>query len=97
MPMYVALYKWTDKGIQNVKDAPSRARAALKAAKAAGAKNLGVWFTEGPYDLVSVGEFADENAAAAHALAVGSLGFVRTLSMRARTIDEFAEIIKMLP
>jgi len=97
MSMYVALFKWTERGIMNVKDSPARARASLKAVEAAGAKVVGLWYTDGEYDMVAVAEWADDEAVAAFLLAQETHGFVRITTLRARTPAEFAEIVKLVP
>ncbi|MBM3746842.1 MAG: GYD domain-containing protein [Acidobacteria bacterium] len=97
MPMYITLYKWTEQGIKNVKSAPDRAAAAMKAAEAAGIKVVGLYVTQGEYDLVAISEAADEQAAVALLLAQGAQGYVRTTTMRAFTMAEFAEIVKKIP
>jgi uncharacterized protein with GYD domain len=71
-------------------------RGTLKAFEAAGGKNLGVYYTLGEYDLVSVGEIPSEEAGAAYALSIGALGNVRSTTLRAFTPKEFAEIIKKI-
>jgi hypothetical protein len=50
----------------------------------------------GPYDLVAISEFADDETATAFALAVSSQGNVRTTSMRAFDAGEMRAIIEKL-
>ncbi len=97
MPTYITLYKWTEQGIKSVKQSPERAAAAIKAAEAAGIKTLGLYLTQGEYDLVAISECPDEQAAVAFVLAQGAQGFVRTTTMRAFSMTEFAEIVKKIP
>lgn len=97
MPTYITLYKWTEQGIKNVKASPERVAASIKAAEAAGVKVLGAYMTQGEYDLVGISECADELTAVAAVLAQGAQGFVRTTTMRAFTVAEFAEIVKKIP
>jgi len=52
----------------------------------------GTW-TAGEYDIVAVTEFPDDEAGMAAALRVGSLGSVRTTTMRAFGADEMGSII----
>jgi uncharacterized protein with GYD domain len=74
MSIYVALYKWTEQGIMNVKDSPTRAQINLKAVEAAGGKVIGFWYTDGPYDIVAVAEWANDEAVAAVSVGAGSSG-----------------------
>jgi uncharacterized protein with GYD domain len=45
----------------------------------------------------AIGEAPSNEVAAAFCLALGSLGFVRTTTLRAFTQEEFAELVKKLP
>ena len=57
MPTYIALYKLTDQGIKNAKEAPRRIEEGIKSAEAMGAKVLGFYAVMGEYDYVGIGEF----------------------------------------
>ncbi len=96
MPTSVTLYKFTDQGIKNIKESPQRLHAAIKAFEAKGGKILSAYYTVGEYDLVVVGEIADEQAGLAHTLATVSLGNVRSTTLRAYSAKEFADIIKKM-
>jgi uncharacterized protein with GYD domain len=97
MPTYIVLYNWTEQGIKNVKDSPARTEASVKAAEAAGAKIIGVWYTRGEYDMVAVAEWPDERTATAFLLAQAGQGNVRTTTLSALTPAEFAGILKLVP
>jgi uncharacterized protein with GYD domain len=97
MPTYIGLYKLTDQGIKNAKDAPGRVEDAVKGAEAMGGKVFGVYAVLGEYDYVSVGEFPSDEVAMAFSLALGSRGNVKGTTLRAFTKEEFAEIVKKLP
>ena len=97
MPTYVTLYNWTEQGVKNIKESPARLEAAIKAMQAAGGKILGVYVTLGAYDLVALSEWPSDEMVAAGALAISSLGNVRTTTLRAFTPAEFAEIVKQIP
>lgn len=96
MAKYVTLYQFTEQGIRNVKDSPSRLKAGIAKAEAMGLKVIGAYYTEGAYDLVVISEAADEKAATAFALGTAAQGNVRSTTMRAHTPDEFDAIIKMM-
>jgi uncharacterized protein with GYD domain len=51
MPTYVGLHRYTQKGIESIKDGPARLDAAKKTLAAAGGKLLGFYLTMGQYDL----------------------------------------------
>ena len=96
MSRYVHLIKWTDQGIRNVKDSPKRAEAARQQAQRMGGK-LQLWYTFGEYDIVSISEFPDDAVAQRFLYWVGSLGNVRTTTLKAWTEEEAAKIIGQLP
>jgi uncharacterized protein with GYD domain len=97
MPTYIGLYKMTDQGIKNIKDAPSRVEDASKGAEAMGGKVIGVYSVWGEYDYVAIGEFPSDEAAMSFAMALGSGGNVRTTTLKAFTKEELARIVKNLP
>jgi uncharacterized protein with GYD domain len=97
MPTYIGLYKITDQGMKTIKDAPGRVEAAIKSAEKMGAKVIGFYLVTGEYDYVAIGEFPSDEVATTFALALGSLGNVRTTTLRAYTKEEFAKIVKKLP
>lgn len=97
MPTYIGLYKLTDQGIKNAKDAPARVEDAIKAAQAMGGEVIGVYAVMGEYDYVAIGEFPNDEVAMAFAMALGSGGNVRTTTLKAFTKEEFAQIAKKLP
>ena len=97
MATYIILIRYTQQGVQNIKDSPARLDAAKKAFQAMGAE-LKQWFlVMGQYDAVVVSEAPNDETAARLALAVGALGNVRTETLRAFTEDEYRKIIAALP
>ncbi len=97
MPTYIGLYKLTDQGIKTIKEAPGRVEAAIKAAEKIGGKVIAVYAVTGEYDYVTIGEFPSDEVGMTFALALSSLGNVRTTTLRAYTKEEFAAIVKKLP
>jgi uncharacterized protein with GYD domain len=97
MPTYIGLYKMTDQGIRDVKNAPNRVEDAIKAVQAMGGKVLGVYIVMGEYDYVTIGEFPSDEVATTFSLALSSRGTVRTTTLRAFTKEEFESMIKKLP
>ena len=87
----------TDQGIKDIKAAPDRVKQAIQGAEAMGGKVIGVYVVMGEYDYVTIGEFPSDEVATTFGLALGSRGNVRTMSLRAFTQEEFAEMVKNLP
>ena len=62
-----------------------------------GAEIKAFYLTMGQYDIVLVVEAPDDNTVAKLALSIGSLGSVRTQTLRAFTEGEFRKLIAGLP
>ena len=97
MPTYIGLYKVTEQGVKSIKDAPGRIEAGIKAFEKMGGKVNGFYVVMGEYDYVAVGEAPSDEVGTTFALALGSLGNVRTTTLRAYTKEEFAAMVKKLP
>ena len=97
MPNYVILMKLTDQGAKSIKDAPGRVEAGIKAFEKMGGKVIGFYVVMGEYDYVAVGEAPSDEVATTFALALGSLGNVKTTTLRAYTTEEFTAMVKKLP
>ncbi len=97
MSTYITLFRWTQKGIENVKDSPSRLDAIKKAMAAAGGRFIAFYLTTGQYDAIAIGEWPDDQTMAMAALAGGSQGFIRSETLKAFTEDEYRKIIASLP
>jgi uncharacterized protein with GYD domain len=94
MPTYVTLFKWTDQGVKDVKNAPARFDASKKLTEAMGGKILGLYVTMGEYDIVAVTEGPSDEMASAVALSIAAKGNAKTTTMRAFTESEFSAIVK---
>jgi uncharacterized protein with GYD domain len=93
MQRFVMLLKFTEKGMANVKDSPSRAAAFKEAAAKAGATVEAQYWLLGEYDGLIVLSAPDEATAAAVALKLGALGFVRTCLCHAFNETEFRSVL----
>jgi len=96
MATYITLMNFTDQGIRNIKDSPDRLAAFRTMAEKLGLTIKSVHYTQGDYDIVTVTEGSDEACMSA-ALKLGSLGNVRTLTMRAFSPEEMKTIINKMP
>ena len=96
MATFIALGNFTDQGIRSIKDSTKRADAVRELAKKYGATLKEVYWTLGRYDVVTVIEAPNDEAATAFALGVGSAGNVRTESLRAFSKEEMNGILGKL-
>jgi uncharacterized protein with GYD domain len=96
LPNYIALLNWTDQGIRSVKDTAKRAESAKALARKLGGK-LDIHYTMGEYDAVAMIEMPSDEAYNRFALATGSMGNIRTKTLKAWTLDEFRKTIDELP
>ena len=94
MPTYVTLMNWTDQGISNVRDTVNRREQADALAEKHGAKIEQVYWTVGPYDLVTIVEAPDDESVTAMMLELTAEGNVRTTTLRAFDHDEMQAIIQ---
>lgn len=92
MATFVSLVNFTDQGIRGVKDSPKRAEAFKATAKKLGVTVKEVYWTVGRYDVVVVME-GDDEAVTATLLKIGSLGNVRSETLRAFSSAEMGRIL----
>ena len=97
MPTFILSLNWTDQGIRGVKEAPKRSQAAKELAKKLGVDIKQVYLTSGEHDLLLIVETPSGDNVAKFALALGSLGNVRTSTARAWPEMEFQKLISELP
>lgn len=97
MPMFILSLSWTDQGIRGVKDAPKRSQAAKELAKKVGVEIKQIYLTSGDDDLLLIVDTPSGDNVAKFALALGSLGNVRTRTARAWPEPEFQKLISELP
>jgi uncharacterized protein with GYD domain len=96
MATFISLVNFTDQGIRNVKDSPGRYEAFKALAEKVGGTVKSVYYTMGNYDMVLIVEGSDEAAMTAM-LKVGSLGNVRTETLRGFSVEEMKKIIGKMP
>jgi uncharacterized protein with GYD domain len=92
MPYYILLNKLTDQGAKTGKDIPMRVRAAQKEAEKLGGK-VTFYLTFGEYDTVGILEAPNDQAALAFVSNLVSLGNVRTMTLKAFTMEEAEKIM----
>src|ERR687898_3540367 len=96
MPTYVVLMNWTDQGIRSVKDTVQRRDQANALAQKHGASIEEVYWTVGPYDLVTIVEAPDDKSATAMLLELATAGNLRTTTLRAYDREEMSGVLQRL-
>jgi uncharacterized protein with GYD domain len=94
MATYISLINWTDKGIGQFKSTVERAEAAKQLATKFGGTLKEIYWTVGPYDLVTISEAPDDESATAFSLALGAQGNVRTTTLRAFSASDMRRIVE---
>jgi uncharacterized protein with GYD domain len=93
MATYVVLSNWTPQGIANFEDTVDRYEAARSQFEGMGVSFKKIYWTLGNYDMVNVVDAPDDATLAAALLKVGSLGNLRTVTLRALSADEMRAAI----
>ena len=93
MVTYVMLLNWTDQGIRNVKDSPKRLDGVKKLAKEMGGEVKSFYMTLGVYDVVLIVEMPNNDKLASFALKLGSLGNMRSTTLKAFPEDDYRRIM----
>jgi len=97
MATVIVLVNFTDQGIRNIKQTTERAKAATAAAEKLGIKVKDIYWTLGRYNAVLIADASDAEAVTAWALGTGSLGNIRTQTMRAFSAEEMRRILAKIP
>lgn len=96
MPTYIAMLKWTQQGIKNVSESPTRLDAVRAAFKKDGVNLKDMYMVTGRYDMVIVLDAPNDTAIAKAMLKTSSQGNVTSETCRAFSEDEYRGIIKGL-
>lgn len=93
MPTYIVLGNFTDQGIRSVRDSLKREDVFRKQCEKAGARVKDVYRTMGRYDVTAVVDVPDDVTLTSLLYSMGSLGNVRTETLRAFTRQETEEAL----
>ena len=93
MATYVGLIQFADQGIRNVKETVRRGDAAIAEAEKMGMKVVEEFWTMGAYDAVVVFDAPDDETMSAFMLKIGSLGNVKSYTLRAFRRNEMEKIL----
>jgi uncharacterized protein with GYD domain len=97
MATYIALVNFTDQGIRHIRQTTERAKGLVNIAAKLGIKVSDIFWTMGAYDAVFIAEAPDDDTMTALAVAMGSIGNIRTQTLRAFSADEMNAILAKLP
>jgi len=95
--LFMLSLNFTDQEIRSIKDTSKRIKAARDLAKKLGAEMKQLYLTTGQYDLIVFVEAPSGDHIAKFALAVGSLGNIRSRTSRLWTEEEYLKIVSELP
>lgn len=93
MATYVVLYRFTDEGRKNVRRTVERAEDVRKQNEALGFKVIGMYWTQGRYDLVSIVDAPNEGAMVGGLFNIAEAGNVASETLRAFTAEEMRKIV----
>ncbi len=97
MATYIALVNFTDQGIRQIRHTTERAKALINAASNLGVKVEHIYWTMGALDAVLIAQAADAESVMAFAAGIGSLGNIRSQTLRAFTAEEMNQILEKMP
>ena len=97
MPTFMLSLNFTDQGIRTIKDAQKRVQGARDLAKKVGVEIKQLYLTSGDSDLVAILDTPNGDNVAKFALALSSMGNVRSRTARAWTEAEYLKLISEIP
>ncbi len=97
MQTYMTLIRYTQQGIESIKDSPARLDTAKELYKSLGAEIKSFYLTMGRYDVMVISEAPDDETATKLAMTIGSSGAIRTETFRIFTEYEYRKLISELP
>jgi uncharacterized protein with GYD domain len=89
---FIVLGNWTEQGIKNIGEAPNRIKTTHSMVEEAGGK-MQLYYTLGEYDFIMVVEVPTDDAIIAILACLGSMGNVRTRTLKAWTEAEGAKVL----
>jgi uncharacterized protein with GYD domain len=94
MATYIMLSTLGPDGAATVRENPERIRSVASEVEAMGVKVIAQYALLGAYDFCNILEAPDDKTMAKVALALGSRGTVKTLTIPAIPVDEFIETVR---
>ncbi len=99
MGTFIIFFGFTQKGIEQIKESPSRVEEAKKIVQSMGGKVISFYGLMGMphYDTLLIVEAPDDEVVARAALLIGSKGNVRTTTVRAYNEADYKRVLGSLP
>ena len=97
MLTYITLLRFTQQGVETIKESPARLDRAKAAIKAGGGELKAFYLAMGRYDAVVISEAPSEEAYTTTMLAIAAAGAIRTETLRVFPEEEYRKIIAALP
>ena len=97
MPRYVLLYKFTEQGAKNIRQTVKRAGQVRQENARRGFTVEAVFWTQGPYDMVSIVDAPSEDAMMAAMISVVGAGNVTSTTLRAFDAPDMSRILAQAP
>lgn len=95
MQTYVSLVKFTQHGLQTMKEqGMQRAEMVKKNAQALGGNLIQAYYCLGPYDVIAVWEFPDNKTAMKAAVMNASMGHIEITTMPAIGRDDWKNLLQ---
>jgi uncharacterized protein with GYD domain len=92
----MTLVRYTQQGIENIKDSLARLDTAKALYKSHGAEIKSFYLAMGKYDVIVISEAPDDETVTKLVLTIGSTGAIRTETFRLFTEDEYRSLISEL-
>lgn len=97
MAKYISLVRYTGKGVENIKESPSRLDAFKQLCESLGVTLDGFYLTMGRYDIMIIVDAPNIETATKLILTTTSGGAVTTETLPALTEEEYRNVISDLP
>lgn len=95
MPRFIILGNFTEQGIKNIKDVSKRDENARRMIEEAGGK-MQLYYTLGEYDFVAIIELPKDEDIVKFLFQIGSLGNVRTRTLKAWSESEISNVASQI-
>ena len=96
MATFITTIRFTEKGLQGIRETGKRAAAFKAAVKKMGVKVTGIYWTLGSFDGVIIFDAPDDTTATAAMLRLSAEGNVTTTTTRAFAAGEIDKVVEML-